>query len=146
MSEASVSVEHATDSTLAQSLAKRFASYWRFSTKQQWEFAIAVGEASSNMIKYARGGHIVMRFRETQSQSAYIEFEARDKGPGIDSIRLAMEDAVSQGVHITDEQAIHVRRGLGYGLGAIRRLVDDFSIENLDKGGVRVIGRKYRRL
>lgn len=137
-------VEQTTDVAVVQTVARRFAMQCGFSGREQWEFAIAVSETASNMVKYANGGRITLRHLIDENEREYLEFESRDKGLGIASIDLAVEDSVSEGVRLTDEQMIHKRRGLGLGLGAIRRLMDKIEIENMEKGGVRVVGRKYR--
>ena len=52
-----------------------------------------------------------------QKRQAFLEVEARDEGPGIEDVELALRDGYSTG------------DGLGLGLPGARRLVDEFTIE-----------------
>lgn len=144
-SEINFKVEQVTDVAVVQTIARQFAASHGFSIQQQWEFAIAVSEAASNIVKYASSGLIALGYCESESEASYLEFETKDEGTGIGSIDLALKDDVSEGVHLVDEKTICARRGLGLGLGTIQRLMDNISIENMEPAGVRVYGRKYRK-
>ena len=79
-------------------------------------------ELATNIIKYAGRGFI--RMSQTNiGRIVKIEMWAEDNGPGIDKISLAMQDHYTTG------------NSLGLGLPAVRRMVDDFSIQSEAKNG-----------
>jgi serine/threonine-protein kinase RsbT len=55
-----------------------------------------------------------------------IQVIARDEGPGIENVELALQDGYTSG------------GGLGLGLPGARRLVDDFQIETAPGQGTKV--------
>jgi serine/threonine-protein kinase RsbT len=61
-----------------------------------------------------------------------VEVIARDEGPGIADIDLAMQDGYSTG------------RGLGLGLPGARRLMDEFEITSEVGVGTTIVMRKRR--
>ncbi len=65
-----------------------------------------------------------------------MQFEATDQGTGITDLDLAMRDGVSEGQDLTAQDNIRKRNGLGYGLGAIRRLMDRMEIVTSGAGTI----------
>lgn len=122
--------------------ARKFAAAAGLSTRAQWELAIAVSEAATNMVKYAGGGVIVLR--ELAAPRAGVEFEARDQGGGITSIERALQDHVSDDLHLLERADPRSARGLGLGLGAIHRLMDEVEIDARPGEGTSIRGRKWR--
>ncbi|MEZ4453854.1 MAG: ATP-binding protein [Nannocystaceae bacterium] len=122
--------------------ARKFAAAAGLSTRAQWELAIAVSEAATNMIKYAGGGVIVLR--QLDAPRAGVEFEARDEGAGIASLERAIQDHVSDDVHRSERADPRSARGLGLGLGAIHRLMDEVVIDAGPGRGTSIRGRKWR--
>jgi len=55
---------------------------------------------------------------------------------------VAVRDGVSEGKTIMERPDPRTRRGLGAGLGAVQRLMDDVVIENRSPHGVKVTARK----
>lgn len=97
-----------------------------FSKEQQSNLAIAVSEAGTNLIKHTcrKGGEIII-LAEKKLDSVCIEFIAIDNGPGIANTDIVLTDLYST----TDT--------MGTGLGAIKRLMDEFYIYSYpDKGTV----------
>jgi len=70
---------------------------------------------------------------EIADSRAGIEIVARDDGPGILDIDLAMQDGYS------------TVESLGLGLPGARRIMDDFTIESQDGHGTTVVMRKWLR-
>src|SRR5205823_288355 len=77
--------------------------------------ATAISELGRNILVYARRGEILLA-RAQQSGRDGIVIVARDDGPGIPDLELAMQDGYSSSV------------GLGMGLPGTRRLMDEFQI------------------
>jgi len=120
--------------------AKKCAAAWGFGTRAQWQIAIAVSEAATNILKHGVVGEIVL-YR--LSQPSGLAFEAIDQGKGFDDIELSRRDGVSGGRAWAEAERLDQREGLGAGLGAIERMMDRVSIHNRPEGGALLIGHKY---
>ncbi|MFN7143452.1 MAG: anti-sigma regulatory factor [Myxococcota bacterium] len=94
--------------------------------------ATAVSEIARNIVNYAGRGEVGISIVESGGRRG-IEIVARDTGPGIPDIALAMQDGYSTG------------RGLGLGLPGARRLMDDFHIESTPGKGTCIVMRKWRK-
>jgi serine/threonine-protein kinase RsbT len=92
--------------------------------------ATAVSELVRNILKYAGTGEICVR-RVKKPGASGIEIEALDQGPGIADCEAAMQDHYSSG------------GTLGLGLPAVKRMMDDFSLESSPGQGTRVVARKW---
>ena len=88
---------------------------------------LAVSELATNLLRYARDGVIVITLLD-DAMGGGIQVESHDRGPGIPDIARALEDGFSTG------------GGLGSGLPAVRRLLDDFEIMS-GPDGTRVTAR-----
>ena len=91
--------------------------------------ALAVTELATNLVRYATGGMIVLQPCANRCGLG-IQVESRDAGPGIADLGRAMQDGFSTG------------GGMGSGLPAVRRLMDDFEIASTPQG-TRVAARKW---
>lgn len=92
--------------------------------------ATAVSELARNILKYAGSGEIRLR-RVKKIGAAGIELEALDHGPGIADCEAAMQDHFSSG------------GTLGLGLPAVKRMMDEFTLESTLGKGTRVTARKW---
>jgi serine/threonine-protein kinase RsbT len=92
--------------------------------------ATAVSELVRNILKYAGSGEIRLR-RVKRMGGRGIEVEAVDRGPGIADCGAAMKDHFSSG------------GTLGMGLPAVKRMMDEFSLESTPGRGTRVTARKW---
>jgi serine/threonine-protein kinase RsbT len=117
-----------TDVERARRDARNLASGLGFVQPELEAVCLAVAELAMNLAAHSDRGEITLT---TQGQpGAYLEVEALDLGPGIADLDEAMRDGFSTG------------SGLGNGLGAVRRLMDDFSISSGPEG-TRVVARKW---
>ena len=92
-----------------------FAREVGFTERELAELDIVVQEIGTNAVRYAaRGGWL--HFTRPLGAEPGIEIFYWDKGPGIHDMARAMRDGVSTG------------GSLGTGLGAVRRLSDDFDL------------------
>lgn len=89
-----------------------------FTPHRAGETDIIVAELTSNLIKYAGGGEVLYRAHFNGSYNE-IEIYCLDKGIGIDNVVKIMNDGYS------------TSNTLGQGLGAIRRLSNDFQIYSM---------------
>jgi anti-sigma regulatory factor (Ser/Thr protein kinase) len=81
-----------------------------------------VSELGSNIIKYATYGTIIASLYDEGGQQG-VEIIAKDDGPGINNIDLAMRDSFSTG------------HTLGLGLPGVKRMADRFSIRSAPSSG-----------
>jgi phosphoserine phosphatase RsbX len=77
------------------------------------ELVLAVSELARNIVAHAREGEIVI---QPMLRGAGVTVVARDLGPGIADVELALRDGYT------------TRNGMGCGLSAVRRLVDKLEI------------------
>lgn len=128
-----------SDVAVVQAAALQLARKTGFDKKGSWEFAIAASEAATNILKYATEGEILLR-----ASGGCLELQALDRGPGIEDVEAMVRDGCSENRDLAEDRIIVRRRGLGLGLGAIRRLTDELSISARSGGGTVLVARKYR--
>jgi anti-sigma regulatory factor (Ser/Thr protein kinase) len=93
-----------------------------FTPHRAGETDIIVAELTSNLIKYANGGELLYRATIEEEQNT-IEIYCLDKGIGFDNLAKIMNDGYSSS------------NTLGQGLGAIKRLSNDFQIYSVKNWG-----------
>ncbi|TAJ21327.1 MAG: ATP-binding protein [Planctomycetota bacterium] len=93
--------------------------------------AAAISELARNILLYARRGEIVVE-RVDRAGCAGVCVTARDAGPGIADLALAMQPGYS------------TSGGLGLGLPGVQRLMDEFEIHTELARGTLVVARKWR--
>jgi serine/threonine-protein kinase RsbT len=129
------------DAIFCSRQAMAFAAGLGFDGADLHALGIVVSELVTNVLRYAGSGLLLLRRRE--GPRVGVELTVEDHGPGIHDIESAMRDGYSQG-RAAEEVPPGERRSLGAGLGAVRRLLHEVSIENRPEGGVRVVGTKWR--
>jgi serine/threonine-protein kinase RsbT len=116
------------DISIAIHVSKRVAAEMGFSDVEEMFVATAVSELGNNLFFHANGGVITVRTL-TYPDRRGIEILSQDDGPGIEDINLAMTDGYS------------TAGSLGHGLGAVRRLMDEFKLESTPGKGTRIAAR-----
>ena len=91
---------------------------------------IVILELTRNLLAHAGGGTIVLTPLEQEARLGLL-IEARDSGPGIPDISLAMRDGYS------------TAQTLGAGLPGVQRLMDEFAIESTVGIGTTVRATKW---
>jgi anti-sigma regulatory factor (Ser/Thr protein kinase) len=114
----------------ARRAAAAIAARLGFGTTPAGRLAIVVTEAAGNLVKHAGGGQLVWRQVGTPARPG-VEMVALDRGPGIGEVARALEDGFS------------TTGTPGTGLGAIRRLSDDFDLYSGHGRGTAVLSRVY---
>ena len=127
-----VAVEREADIVTARQNGREIAAAMGFSSTDQTMIALAISEIARNIISYAQRGTITLASLEDRGRRG-VEIVARDQGPGIPDIELAMRDGYSTG------------RSLGVGLPGARRVMDDFELVSAVGQGTTVTMRKWRR-
>jgi serine/threonine-protein kinase RsbT len=130
LDERRVPVASDADLVLARQAGRRLAQELGFSSTDITLIATAISEVARNIIQYAGAGEIELDTVEG-SRSVGIVVIARDKGPGIPDIALAIRDGYTTG------------KGMGLGLPGARRLMDEFEIESETDQGTTVVMKKW---
>ena len=130
LDEQTMELRHPEDNAMVVSAVLHALAELGFSETRRFLLASAVSELSTNIIKYAGRGSMTLR---TASKDGRVGFEAvaKDDGPGIPDVELALADNVSTG------------GGLGMGLSSVRRIADEFFIESRPGAGVEIVIRKW---
>ena len=115
----------------AQAAAKRFALELGFDLTAVEEIAIVVCELASNLVRHAQGGRLTLS-QAGKDQRSGIRIESSDRGPGIAHVESAMADGFS------------TSGSLGYGLGTINRLMDEFQITSQPLQGTYILCQKWQ--
>ena len=108
----------------------RFAVRTGFSAEEKARAEIVITELSTNLVKHAAGGWLLIGPSDAGSET--LEILALDNGPGIEDVGKALRDG-----HSTAGTA-------GTGLGAVSRQADYFQLYSLPKKGTGVLARISR--
>ena len=85
------------------------------------EVAIVVSELAANIVRHVGRGQVEIRIVHCDRERG-VEIVAQDDGKGIEDVACALTDGFSTGT------------GLGYGLGAVNRLMDQLDIASVQQG------------
>lgn len=129
-SPARVSIRSEADVVLARHAGREAAASIGFAGVDLTVIVTAISELARNIVVYAGSGEVVVATVRSGGRRG-IEVVARDEGPGIQDVALAMQDGYSTG------------KGLGLGLPGTRRLMDEFAIDSAPGRGTRVTVRKW---
>jgi anti-sigma regulatory factor (Ser/Thr protein kinase) len=88
--------------------------------------ALVVTELATNLVRHARQGHLWLSARPGRGE---VEVVAVDEGPGIADVERSLGDGFSTG------------GTPGTGLGAVRRLAQDFDLHSTVPGGTVAVAR-----
>ncbi len=130
MNETRVTIQSDADIIVARQMGRELAEGIGFSGSELTVLATAISEIARNIIEYAGWGEIFLRQIQHGSRKGILVI-ARDRGPGIPDIELAMQDGYS------------TSKGIGLGLPGARRLMDEFEVESKVGGGTTVTMRKW---
>lgn len=127
-----VVVERDADIVTARQRGRELAAAAGFSSADQTMIALAISEIARNILTYAHHGTIALSSVDDHGRRG-LQIVARDQGPGIPDIELAMRDGYSTG------------KSLGVGLPGTKRVMDDFELVSAVGQGTTVTMRKWRR-
>ncbi|TDR73887.1 anti-sigma regulatory factor [Paludibacterium purpuratum] len=130
--EESIAIQHDVDVVTARQRGREIAARIGFSGSDLTLIATAVSEIARNIVVYAQVGELLFSAVEEAGRQGIV-IVARDQGPGIADVSLAMQDGYSTG------------KSLGLGLPGARRMMDDFEIDSTPGVGTIVTMRKWVR-
>ena len=131
-SEAVVPINTDIDVVAARQKGRELATVLGFVSTDSTLLATAISELARNIIRYAKKGEILIASVQSGDRVG-ITVVARDNGPGIANISLAMQDGFS------------TSGGLGLGLPGVKRLMDEFHLVSDVNNGTRVTIKKWKR-
>ena len=121
-----IPIESDADVVTARQRARQLAGELELTSTDQTLLATAISEVARNITTYAVRGEVLLSVVRDANGREGIQVIARDDGPGIENLELALQDGYTSG------------GGLGLGLPGARRLVDDFHIETAPGQGTKV--------
>jgi serine/threonine-protein kinase RsbT len=124
--ESVIPIASDADVVTARQKARELAGLVELTSTDQTLLATAISEVARNITTYAEHGEVLLSVVRDSNGRRGIRVVARDSGPGIEDVELALQDGYTSGT------------GLGLGLPGARRLVDDFSIETAPGRGTTV--------
>ena len=127
-----VRIERETDIVTARQKGRELANALGFSTTDQTIIALAISEIARNIVSYAQRGDVTLS-RVESAERRGIMIVARDEGPGIADIALAMRDGYSSA------------RSLWVGLPGAKRVMDEFDLTSTLGQGTTVTMKKWVR-
>jgi len=127
-----VPVSADVDLVTARREGRLMAEQLGFSSSEATLVATAISELARNIINYARSGEIHVRLVSNGVKRGII-IVARDQGPGVADINLAMQSGYS------------TSGGLGLGLPGVRRIMDEFDIASAPGRGTTITVVKWKQ-
>ena len=128
--EQRIVVRNDADIVSARQAGRQLATQLGFGESDAVLIATAISEIARNMVEYARGGEVVVERVRLNGRNG-IAITARDEGPGIADVKMAMRDGYTTG------------GGLGLGLPGAKRIMDEFELESAVGKGTTVVMRKW---
>jgi anti-sigma regulatory factor (Ser/Thr protein kinase) len=126
-----------------QQAALKLALELRFPRRDAVEVAIVASELTSNILKYGVRGSVVMDAVDDAQRGLGIRLTASDEGPPFEDFERALRDGCDAAGEL-EPSDFAGRRGIGSGLGAVRRFSDDLGWAP-QPGGKHVRAIRYRR-
>lgn len=133
-----VRIETFFDSRSAAALAERAARIAGLGRVNSRVVAIATCELATNIVRHAEKGTIRIWIA-----GCSVKIVAEDRGPGIPDVAAAQMDGHSRGARVGVDSGRS--DGIGCGLGAVLRLMDEVEIESSPSVGTRVTAIKKAR-
>ena len=130
--EIRVPIDSDADIVVARQQGRALAAQLGFTGADLTLIATAISEVARNIVAYAKRGEIVLSLANQDSRRGVV-IVARDDGPGIPDLALAMQDGYS------------TSRGLGLGLPGAKRLMDEFDIVSQVGEGTTIVMKKWAR-
>ncbi len=132
VTETHVPIDSDVDIISARQRGRALAAELGFQGGDLALIATAISEMARNIVVYAKRGEIVLSPAQEGGKRGILVV-ARDRGPGIPDVALAMQDGYSTG------------KSLGLGLPGAKRIMDEFEIVSEVGKGTTVTMKKWVR-
>jgi anti-sigma regulatory factor (Ser/Thr protein kinase) len=121
-------VEHEVDAFAVRRATSDFARELGFGRIACIELAIAASELTSNIVKYGVRGRVRLEAIDDPARGVGIRVTALDEGPPFNDFSMAIRDGCDDRGPV-DPMTLIGRRGIGSGLGAVKRFSDELGWE-----------------
>ena len=106
----------------------RMARTLTMSESRRGDVSIIANELATNLVRHSRDGRILLQVMHGGT-SAWLELLSVDGGPGMSDVQRCLQDGYSTG------------GTPGNGLGAVRRLSDEFDVQSTPGKGTVIVSR-----
>ncbi len=130
---AAVPVLSEASASEARLTAREHASRLGFEAQATGELVIVASELCFNIARHAGRGEMRLSRVDDPERGVGLELSAWDEGPRIADFDQMLQDGWSDGALLDPVQRLRAR-GIGAGLGAVRRLTDEVRYEELERG------------
>ncbi|MBT2685570.1 MULTISPECIES: anti-sigma regulatory factor [unclassified Bacillus (in: firmicutes)] len=127
-----ININNEFDIVLARQKGREVSKNLQFGGVDQARITTAISELARNIYLYAGSGQITIDVLEENGRKG-IQISAADNGPGINDIRMVLQDGFS------------TSGGLGAGLPGVKRLMDSFDIDSMPGTGTKITITKWAR-
>jgi serine/threonine-protein kinase RsbT len=127
-----ININNEFDIVLARQKGREVSKQLQFGGVDQARITTAISELARNIYLYAGSGIITIEVLEDNGRRG-IQISAADDGPGINDIRMVLQDGFS------------TSGGLGAGLPGVKRLMDSFDIDSMPGTGTKITITKWAR-
>jgi len=127
-----ININNEFDIVLARQKGREVSKELQFGGVDQARITTAISELARNIYLYAGSGQISISVLEESGRKG-IHISAVDNGPGINDIRMVLQDGYS------------TSGGLGAGLPGVKRLMDSFNIDSMPGTGTTISITKWAR-
>ncbi|MCM3573987.1 MULTISPECIES: anti-sigma regulatory factor [Mesobacillus] len=127
-----ININNEFDIVLARQKGREISKELQFGGVDQARITTAISELARNIYLYAGSGQITINVLEDNGRRG-IQISAADNGPGINDIRMVLQDGFS------------TSGGLGAGLPGVKRLMDSFDIDSMPGTGTKITITKWAR-
>jgi serine/threonine-protein kinase RsbT len=127
---ARVAINSAADIVTARQKGRALAMELGFDGSDLTLIATAISEVARNIVDHAKHGEIVLEPIQQGTKHGVL-IVARDEGPGIPDVALAMQYGYS------------TRKGLGVGLPGAKWLMDEFDVDSKVGKGTTITMKKW---
>lgn len=127
-----ININNEFDIVLARQKGREVSKELQFGGVDQARITTAISELARNIYLYAGSGQITIEVIEDNGRKG-IHISAADNGPGINDIRMVLQDGFS------------TSGGLGAGLPGVKRLMDSFDIDSMPGTGTKITITKWAR-
>lgn len=127
-----VDVQHEAHAVAAAQLGRKLADDLGYCLVDATAITTAIMEVASNIVKYGQGGSVELCVSIDDHGAPLLTIRARDRGPGLGDLTLALTDGYSSGA------------SLGVGLPGAARLMDYVDIVSQPGVGTLITLKKYR--
>ncbi|MCM3121866.1 MULTISPECIES: anti-sigma regulatory factor [Bacillaceae] len=127
-----ININNEFDIVLARQKGREVSKELQFGGVDQARITTAISELARNIYLYAGSGQITIQVLNENGRKG-IQITAADNGPGINDIRMVLQDGFS------------TSGGLGAGLPGVKRLMDSFDIDSMPGSGTKITITKWAR-